>query len=180
MEICFEDGFKELSEQQQSALLDELKKIARRYMFKERSGHTFQATALVNEAYVNLAGKEIEVDNKAHFIAIAARQMRRILVDHARKKLTSKRSGKSVMVTISEVADQSDINTVELIYLDKLLTELSAFDKRSAQAFELKFFSELSNSEVASVMKVSHATLERDLKAARAWLKVEMGKLGKG
>ncbi|TRY34018.1 ECF-type sigma factor [Aliiglaciecola sp. M165] len=180
MEICFDDGFKELSEQQQSALLDELKKIARRYMFKERSGHTLQATALVNEAYVNLAGKEIDVDNKAHFIAIAARQMRRILVDHARKKLTNKRSGKSVLVTISEIADQSDINTVELIYLDKLLTELAAFDKRSAQAFELKLFSELSNNEVASVMNVSHATLERDLKAARAWLKVEMAKLGKG
>lgn len=179
MEICFDDGFKELSDQQQSALMNELKKIAQRYMFKERSGHTLQATALVNEAYLNLAGKEIAVDNREHFIAIAARQMRRILVDHARKKLANKRSGNAVLLTISEVPDKSDNDTIELIYLDKLLNELAEFDKRSAQAFELKLFSELSNSEIGSVMKVSLATLERDLKAARAWLKVEMGHLNR-
>lgn len=176
MDWCFDDGFKKLSVEQQSALLDELKKVARRYMFKERIGHTLQATALVNEAYVNLAGKDIAIDNKAHFIAIAARQMRRILVDHARKKLTVKRSAQTVFMTVSDIADSTDTCTVELIYLDKLLTNLSEFDRRGAQAFELKLFSELSNSDIAAVMQVSLATLERDLKAARAWLRMEMEK----
>lgn len=174
MEMCFDNEFNELSSEQQSVLLNELKMIAQRYMLKERSGHTLQATALVNEAYVNLAGKVIRVDNREHFIAIAARQMRRILVDHARKKLANKRNGQSVALTISDVPNETDINTIELIYLDKLLSELAQFDKRSAQAFELKLFSELNNIEIASLMKVSLATLERDLKAARAWLRVEM------
>lgn len=174
MLTCFDAAFDALPKAQQSALLDELRRIARRYINQERPGHTLQATELVNEAYASLAGKQIEVENRKHFIAIAARQMRRLLVNYARKKLTEKRSSKPVTLTISDIASDSNVNTVELIYIDKLLDDLNTIDNRGALAFELKIFSSLTNPEIANVMGMSLATTERDIKAARAWLKTEL------
>ena len=177
MQACFDVAFAELPSDQQTVLLDELRRIARRYINQERPGYTMQATELVNEAYASLAGKSIEIENRKHFIAIAARQMRRLLVDYARKKLANKRSGKSVTLTLSDIASDNQINTVELIYIDKLLDELTLLDKRGALAIELKIFSSLTNPEIASVMGLSLATTERDIKAARAWLRTELNRV---
>ena len=174
MKALFDDGFEKLSLEQQSALLHELKRIAKHYMMNERSGHTLQATELVNEAYVNLAGKLVQVENKAHFIAITARQMRRVLVDHARKKLTAKRDHQPIFMTLSNVPDDNSANTLELIHIDNLLSELAEVDSRCAQVMELKLFSALNTKEIASVVGVSVATAERDLKLSRAWLKTEL------
>lgn len=177
MQILFDDGFEQLTPEQQSALLNELKRIARHYMMSERSGHTLQATELVNEAYVNLSGKLVYVENKAHFIAIAARQMRRVLVDHARKKLSVKREHQPIYLTLSNVPDDNSTNTIELIHIDKLLKELTEVDKRCSQVMELHLFSTLHNAEIAGVVGVSLATVERDLKLAKAWLKTELSNI---
>lgn len=166
--------FFRLSDDQQQLLLAELRRIARRYMCSERVNHTLQATALVNEAYLNLAGKAIEIEDEHHFIAILARQMRRILVDHARQKMAVKRSKEPLCITLADVADPEPEHALDLIYLDQLLTDFAELDQRSCQAFELKLFSALTNSEIAELLGTSVATTERDLQAARAWFKSEM------
>jgi RNA polymerase sigma factor (TIGR02999 family) len=173
LEERFDKMMISISPSEQVKLMDELHRVAKRYMFKENAGHTLQATALVNEAYVKLAGKTIDVSNKHHFIALAARQMRRILVDHARQKLTDKRDSPAIQITLANVAGGND-HVIELIHVDKLLKELSSFDARAAQVYELKIFSALTNAEIASILGISLATVERDAKVAKAWLKVEL------
>ncbi len=172
----FEHAFEQLNPEQQQTILSELKRLARHYLLKERANHTLQTTELVNEAYANLAGKAVLIENKHHFMVIAARQMRRILVDHARKKMATKRDFKPITMTLSALSenDSSLSDTVELIHIDKLLTELGEVDKRSSQVMELKLFSSLQNSEIAKLIGVSLATAERDLKAAKAWIRTEM------
>ncbi|WP_371192883.1 ECF-type sigma factor [Glaciecola sp. SC05] len=174
MQDPFTQAIQDLPAHMQSALLAELNQIAHRYMLAEHAGHTLQATALVNEVYVNMAGKNINVDSKSHFIALAAQNMRRILVDHARAKTSAKRGNRPIMVTLAEAINQADNHNIDLIYLDKLLIQLSNFDQRAAQIFELKLFSSLTNDEIAKVLALSNATVERDLKAAKAWLKHQM------
>lgn len=170
----FAQTIENLPADMQATLLSELNRIARRYMQAEHAGHTLQATALVNEAYVNLAGKSIQVSDKSHFIGLVAQKMRRILVDHARAKISEKRGSRPVMVTLSEIASHSSQDNIDLIYLDELITQLSDFDSRGAHIFELKMFSSITNDEVASLLNLSVATVERDLKAAKAWLKNQM------
>ncbi len=164
----------------QSVMLSELHRIARRFMQSESNDHTLQATALVNEAYVKLSAKSMVISDKQHFIAIAAQQMRRILVDHAREKNALKRGGPQVKMTlVDEHVDASSNNAnqaLELIYVDKLLNELSTFDERASKVFELKMFSMMTNPEIAKVMSLSLATVERDLKAAKAWFAVQLKK----
>lgn len=173
MEERFDEMMISISPREQALLMDELHRVAKHYMYKENAGHTLQATALVNEAYVKLAGKAIDVSNKHHFIALAARQMRRILVDHARQKLTEKREAPAIQITLANVEGEND-HVIELIHVDKLLKELSTFDERAAQVYELKVFSALTNAEIASILGISLATVERDAKVAKAWLKVEL------
>ena len=173
MQERFDDIMLSISPSEQVLLMDELHRVAKRYMFKENAGHTLQATALVNEAYVKLAGKAIDVSNKHHFIALAARQMRRVLVDHARQKLTDKRDSPALQITLANVAGDNE-QVIELIHVDKLLKELSYFDARASQVSELRIFSALTNAEIASIMKISLATVERDAKVAKAWLKAEL------
>ncbi|MBT1451874.1 sigma-70 family RNA polymerase sigma factor [Glaciecola sp. XM2] len=162
----------------QSVMLEELHRIAARFMHSEQQGHTLQATALVNEAYLKLADKTMHIADKKHFIAIAAQQMRRILVDHARQKHADKRGGKQQKVTLLE--QPADIQPgighehIELIYIDELLHQLAAFDPRAAHIFELKLFSMLTHPEIAEVLGLSVATIERDIQAAKAWLKIQM------
>ena len=170
----FAQSIDSLSHEMQVALIDELNRIARRYMQSEHAGHTLQAAALVNEAYINLVGKSIEVTDRGHFIALAAQKMRRILVDHARAKISAKRGSKPVMITLSQVASDNSDDNIDLIYLDELLGQLAEFDERAAQIFELKMFSSVTNDEIAGLLKLSVATVERDLKAAKAWLKNQM------
>jgi RNA polymerase sigma factor (TIGR02999 family) len=174
MQECFDDITPSISLSEQALLIGELHRVAKHYMYNENAGHTLQATALVNEAYVKLAGKSIEVTNKSHFIALAARQMRRILVDHARQKVASKRGGQAVQITLAGVAGDDDNEIIELIYIDKLLKQLASFDSRAAQVYELRLFSALTNPEIALIMGISLATVERDAKISKAWLKMEM------
>lgn len=176
MHDSFDDIMLAISPNDQAILMDELHRVAKRYMFKENAGHTLQATALVNEAYIKLAGKAISVSSKHHFIALAARQMRRILVDHARQKLTDKRDTPAIQITLACVAGEDD-EIVELIHVDTLLKELSCNDARAAQVIELKIFSALTNSEIALIMGISLATVERDAKVAKAWLKAQLQKI---
>lgn len=178
----FSDEIASLPAELQSLLLEELHRIASRFMYSEQQGHTLQATALVNEAYLKLADKTMQIADKTHFIAIAAQQMRRILVDHARTKNADKRGGKQFKVTLVDHGSNIERNIehsagqehVELIYIDQLLDQLASFDPRASKIFELKLFSMLTHPEIAKVLKLSLTTVERDIHIAKTWFKVQM------
>lgn len=150
---------------------DELRRIAASYMRRERADHTLQATALVNEAYVRLADSaDIAWTGKAHFFGIAARLMRQILVDHARAHTAAKRGGNAQHVTLQEglLADTTD--HLELIDLDRALTELAAQDARTARVAELRIFGGMTVRETAHALGVSNRTVDDDWAMARMWL----------
>jgi RNA polymerase sigma-70 factor (ECF subfamily) len=156
------------------SLQRELHDIARRCMAGERVGHTLQPTALVNEAYLRLVDvQRINWQNRAHFLAVAARVMRRVLVDAARSRRANKRGGEAVRVTFDEVLPVAD-NQPELIALDDALEALARVDPRKSQVIELRFFGGLSVDETASVLGVSPDTVLRDWRLAKAWLTREM------
>lgn len=151
---------------------DELRRIAHRYVRRERNGHTLQTTALVNEAYVRLAGsKNIAWQNRAHFFAATAQVMRNVLIDHARRRLFAKRGGEAKQVPIEEaVSAMSEQRADELVMLDDALQELSKMDERKSRVVELRYFGGLSLEETAEVLEVSLMTVRRDWRAAKAWL----------
>jgi RNA polymerase sigma-70 factor, ECF subfamily len=156
----------------------ELHQIANRCMQGERIGHTLQATALVNEAYVRLVDvRRIQWQDRAHFLSMAARLMRRVLVDHARTRGYQKRGGGAVRVTLVEGLAVSNAPGCDLVALDDALTALAAFDERKSRIVELRFFAGLTVVETASVVKVSVDTVMRDWKLAKAWL---LGELRRG
>ena len=168
-------------EQLTPLIYDELRRQARRYMRHERAGHTLQGTALVHEAFlrlVDVAG--IEWQDRAHFLAVAAQIMRRMLVDAARARLTSKRGGGIERVEHSTAIDFDRLPTpdsdraAQLCALDDALSELAAMDPRRAQVIELRFFAGLNVDETADVLKVSRQTVMRDWRLARAWLTREL------
>jgi len=153
----------------------ELHQIARRCMAGERAGHSFQATALVNEAYLRLVNaKDVAWRDRAHFLALSARVMRRILVDHARAKHYQKRGGDAVRVTFDEGLAVTDEPALDFVALDDALEALAKFDERKSRVIELRFFGGLSVEETASVLKVSPATVMGDWRLAKAWLQREM------
>jgi RNA polymerase sigma-70 factor, ECF subfamily len=153
----------------------ELLQIARRCMAGERVGHSLQATALVNEAYVRLVdGKAVEWHDRAHFLAVAARVMRRILVDHARARHAQKRGGEGGRVTFDEDLVVTDEPHQNFVALDDALEALAKFDERKSRVVELRFFGGLSVEETASVLNVSTDTVMRDWRLAKAWLQGEM------
>lgn len=155
---------------------DELRRLASNYLRRERATHTLQPTALVNEAYLKLVDqRNAKWQNRAHFFGISAQLMRRILVDHARQHQAAKRGGSNqqrLSITSAErVAKQPD---VDLLALNEALEELTQMDPQQAQIVELKFFGGLSIDETAEVLGISHATVERDWKMARAWLRRQL------
>jgi RNA polymerase sigma factor (TIGR02999 family) len=153
----------------------ELRQIARRCMAGERAGHSLQATALVNEAYVRLVdGKAVAWQDRAHFLAVCARVMRRILVDHARARHAQKRGGDDLRVTFDEALVVTDEPNQNVVALDDALDALAKFDERKSQVVEMRFFGGLSVEETASVLNVSVDTVMRDWRLARAWLRSEM------
>jgi RNA polymerase sigma factor (TIGR02999 family) len=155
----------------------ELHKIARREMRRERGEHTLQATALVNEAYVRLCGGSDQPNwsDRAHFFAVAAQQMRRILVDHARRVQTEKRGGGQVRLELLE-GDGGTVGFDErLLAVDEALTRLYALDQRAANVIELRFFGGLSETEAAEALSISLATVKRDWDFARTWLAAQLG-----
>jgi len=144
-------------------------------MAGERAAHSLQATALVNEAYLRLVdGKDVKWQDRAHFLAVAARAMRRILVDHARARLAQKRGGPVTRVAFDEALVVTNERRQDFVALDDALTALAAFDDRKSRVIELRFFGGLSVEETALVLKVSPATVIGDWRLAKAWLQREM------
>jgi RNA polymerase sigma-70 factor, ECF subfamily len=154
---------------------EELHRIARRCMAGERVGHSLQATALVNEAYVRLVdGKAVAWQDRAHFLAVSARVMRRILVDHARARHAQKRGGDGARVTFDEALVVTDEPRRDVVALDAALEALAKFDDRKSRVVEMRFFGGLSVAETAAVLSVSPDTVMRDWRLAKAWLQGEM------
>jgi RNA polymerase sigma-70 factor (ECF subfamily) len=161
---------------------DELYRLARHYMAVERSGHTLQATALVNEAYLRLAKSEPDFKGRTHFFAIAARVMRRILVDWARSRGAGKRGGDVPMVELDQNAAFEEggaargKSSEDLIAIDDALTTLAKLDARKSGIVELRFFGGLSVKETAEVLKVSEETIRKDWNITKSWLKRELSR----
>lgn len=150
---------------------DHLHKLAKHYMAREHPGHTLQATALVNEAYIRLVDSpRVAWQDRNHFFALAAKLMRRILVDFARSHLNQKRGGVRHRTTLDDALLVSSQPDSELVALDEALLALAAVDRRKAQVVEMRFFGGLDEKEIAQILHVSVDTVQRDWKAARAWL----------
>lgn len=154
---------------------DELRRLARRCLAQERPDHTLQSTALVHEAYLRLVGHSpVHPNDRAHFFAVAAQLMRRVLVDHARMRAATKRGGQSLTVTLSEAVASPEQREINLTALDEALHKLSRFDPQQAQIVEMRFFGGLSIEETSRALEISPATVKRDWAVARAWLYREM------
>lgn len=153
----------------------DLRRVAARLLRGERSGHTLQPTALVNEAYLKLAGQaKIQWQNRTHFFAVAARAMRQILVDHARGHMRAKRGGGANVVTLEEGLLFAPERSADLLALDQALQRLSVIDPRKTKVVELRFFGGLDNDEIAEALQVSPNTVMRDWNMAKAWLRREI------
>jgi RNA polymerase sigma factor (TIGR02999 family) len=149
----------------------ELHRLAHHYMQRERPGHTLQTTALVNEAYLRLIDqRQVRWKNRAHFFALSAQLMRRILVDHARKRRYAKRGGDRHKISFDEGLAISSERESDLIEIDEALTRLADFDARKSKIVELRFFGGLDVEETAEALSISPVTVKRDWKLAKAWL----------
>ena len=154
----------------------DLRKLARRYLRRERPEHTLQSTALVHEAYLRFAKREkVRFENRAHFFAISAQLMRQILVDHARERGAAKRDG-GIKLELDEATAPRALREVSLVVLDDALRELSRLDPRQGQIVELRFFGGLSIEETSEVLRISPATVKRDWTTARLWLQKQIGR----
>jgi RNA polymerase sigma-70 factor (ECF subfamily) len=156
---------------------DELRRLARLYMRREKAGQTLQATALVNEAYLRLMKEKAHGwKNRAHFCAIAANSMREILVERARSRAAQKRRGSRIRLSLDEAMLTEQSKPLDLLTLDEALERLAVFDPRLARIVELRFFGGLNIEELAQEMELSPATIKRSWAMAKAWLKSEMEK----
>lgn len=176
-QVSFSEGKLTVDELMPS-VYDDLRRIAYRYLLGEAPGHTLRPTALVNEAYVKLAGQRTEWRDKSRFLAVAARVMRHILVDHARAQRRQKRGLRPQKVTLCETVAVAQ-NWTDLLDLDEALQRLGEYDQRKAQVIELLFFGGLTYDECAEVLHISAATLYRELRMAKAWLYRELAPLEK-
>ena len=175
--IAWGNGDQSARDQLMPLVYEELHRLAHRQIRKERRGHTLQTSALVNEAFVRLVNqKNVQWQGRAHFFAIAAQMMRRILVDYARQRLYAKRGGDALQVTLDEDLIVSDQRSAEVIALDDALNELATIDDRKRKVVELRFFGGLSIEETAEVLAVSPGTVMRDWTLAKAWLRRAMTK----
>ena len=157
----------------------ELRRIARRYMRMERQGHTLQTTALVNEAYMQLVKqRESKWQGRSHFFAASATAMRHILVDLARTRGRQRRGGDVVRLSLDEALVFSPERASEVVALDDALTALAKLDERKSRIIEMRYFAGLTIEETAEVLKLSHATVEREWQRAKAWLTLELQKGG--
>jgi len=156
-------------------IYSELHRLAQHYMQRESPGHTLQTTALVNEAYLRLVKqKEVNWQNRAHFFAVSAQSMRHILVDMARGRSRQRRGEDAPHLSLDEAMVFSVERASELVALDNALEALAKLDARKSRIVELRFFGGLNTNETAEVLKVSHATVEREWKRAKAWLSCEL------
>ena len=167
----WEKGSSEALDQLIPLIYQELHRLASRCMSREEPGHTLQTSALINEAYLKLANqKKVHWKNRAHFLAIAARLMRRILVDHAREKHRQKRGGQARPLSLENCELPAETASSELVALNEALTSLEKIDPRKCQVVELRFFAGLTVEETAEVLKLSVNTILRDWNLAKAWL----------
>lgn len=152
---------------------DELRRIASRHLQSERSGHTLQATALVNEAFLRLSEADIDIRDRAHFIALAARTMRRVLADYGRARRSQKRGSGQAPITLHEefVADNG---ATDIVDIDDALSNLERLDERKCDVLVLHYFGGLTFEETAEALEISTATVDRDLRFAKAWLANEL------
>jgi len=179
--IDWSNGDKAAVDKLMPLVYDELRRLARYYMRRERAGATLQTTALVNEAYLRLVDqKKVQWQNRAHFFAIAAQLMRRILIDRARKRYNSKRGGDVRKVSLDQAAIVSTGRSSDLVALDEALTDLEAIDQRKSKVVELRFFGGLNIEETAEVMSISPATVQREWSMAKAWLYREISQTQTG
>lgn len=168
--IDWRRGHQEALNEIMPRVYDTLHRIARKYMRQENPAHTLQPTAIVNEAYLRLIDVEIDWKDRAHFIAVAARLMRRILVDHAKAKHRDKRGGSAQKVSLEEKFLSEVETDVDVIELDIALQRLAEFDERKSKIVELHYFGGLNYYETADVLNISPATVHRELRLAKAWL----------
>ena len=160
---------------------DELKRIARRYLRKEREGHTLQPTALVHEAYIRMVDQtRVTWHNRAQFYGVAATMMRRILVNHARDLATVKRGGTATRISLEPMSISPASNPDELVALDEAINRLAKLDQRKSRVVELLYFGGLEFKEAAEVLSVSEKTVQRDWKFARSWLYRELSTTAEG
>lgn len=175
--IAWSNGDQSARDQLMTLVYEELHRLAHRHIRKERPGHTLQTSALVNEAFVRLVDvKKVQWESRAHFFAIAAQMMRRILVDYARSRRYVKRGGDAHQVTLNEGLIVADQKSADVVALDEALNELANIDQRKRKVVELRFFGGLSIEETAEVLAVSPGTVMRDWTLAKAWLKRAMTK----
>lgn len=164
-------GDEKAPEQLMPLVYQELRDLARRYLQRERGGHTLQPTALVHEAYLRMVDQSrIQWQNRAQFFGIAAQLMRRILVDHARAHVAAKRGGNAQRISLDDAQISPEERAAELVELDAALTELAAVDDRKSRIVELRFFGGLSIDETAEAMGLNSATVRRDWTVAKTWL----------
>lgn len=169
--LAWGKGDEEAFDRLMPLVYDEMRKIARRYMSRQRPDHTLQTTALVNEAYLRLIdSSKVQWQNRAHFYAISAQLMRRILVDFARARTNQKRGGGAQKVVLDEALTLTSEPGADLIALDDALNELAKLDRRQSQIVELRYFGGLSEDETAEILDISARTVRRDWSLARAWL----------
>jgi RNA polymerase sigma factor (TIGR02999 family) len=175
MLIDWSNGDREALDRLLPVVYTELRRQAARHLRRERAGHTLQTTDLIHEAYLRLVDqRSVSWQNRAHFFAVAAQSMRRILVDHARRRHRAKRGGSDIAIPLDEGLLVAAEKSVDLLALDEALTRLAAIDVRQSQIVELRFFSGLSNEETAAVIGVSLTTVKDDLNMAKAWLRREI------
>ena len=175
--VNWSQGDRDALEQLTPMVYGELRRLAARYLRRERPGHTLQSTAVVNEAWLRLIDQHsVRWQNRAHFFGVAAQLIRRILVDHARSRHAAKRGADAAKVSLDEAIGAPAQRDLNLVALDDALEGLARFDPQQARIVELKFFTGLTVEEIAEVVHVSPATVKRDWTAAKAWLYREMSR----
>ena len=171
------NGNQAAQEQLVPLVYDQLKRLARRYMRRERADHTLQTTALVHEAYLRLAGRSgLPWRDRSHFFQIAAHVMRQVLVDRARKRHAGKRGGSVLQVSLDKALDIAEAQSADLLALEDALARLQQVDGRQCQVIEMRFFAGMSEEEIAQALGVSERTVNREWRMARAWLYQEVHK----
>jgi RNA polymerase sigma-70 factor, ECF subfamily len=173
--LAWRNGNNEALNQLMPVIYQELHKLAEIYIQRERSDHTLQPTALINEAYLRLVEQDHpEWKSRTHFFGITSRLMRQVLIEHARRHCAAKRGGGDQKVSLEETVIYSKERSADLLALDDALTALAAFDERKARIIELRYFGGLSVEETGEVLEISVATVNRELRFAEAWLLREM------
>lgn len=172
--FAWRDGDEDALDRLVPLVYAQLHEIAGRYMRDEGKAETLQTTALVHEAYIRLIGTDVDWEGRRHFLAIAARTMRRVLVDHARSRRAAKRGGDRAAVTLDEAIAGQTTDIDDVIVIDAALSRLAEQDERKAKALELHYFGGLTYEEIGEVLEISPATVHRDLRFASSWLRARL------